>query len=193
MNEHASSKRLFIALPIPSAANHSLDKYCQQLDEQYESSRIRYTPINNRHLTLAFLGQLDSTQVVDATEAVQQIRHTPIYLKLTAIERFPDSQSRIITALPEPSSQLRSLHHQLQQALEQQGFPGMTRPFRPHVTLARMKYNKEHLAIALNPPIDMMVSEVILYESQRIDISTVYIPRVKTALNKSSPSRIKKK
>lgn len=193
MNEHTSSKRIFIALPIPSAANHSLDKYCRQLDEQYESSKIRYTPINNRHLTLAFLGQLDPTQVVDATEAVQQIQHTPISLKLTAIERFPDSQSRIITALPEPSSQLSSLHHQLQQALEQRGFPGTTRPFRPHVTLARMKYNNEHLYIALNPAIEMMVSEVILYESQLTDTSNVYIPREQTVLNESTTSRIKKK
>jgi RNA 2',3'-cyclic 3'-phosphodiesterase len=186
VNEHTFSKRLFIALPIPSVANHSLDKYCRQLDEQDESSRIRYTPVNNRHLTLVFLGQLDPTQVVDATEAVQQIQHTPISLKLTTIERFPDSQSRIITVLPEPSSQLRSLHHQLQQALEQRGFPATTRPFRPHVTLARMKYSNEHLAIALNPPIEMTASEVILYESQRIDTSNVYIPQVKMALNKST-------
>lgn len=186
MNEHTSSKRIFIALPIPSAANHSLDKYCRQLDEQYESSRIRCTPVNNRHLTLAFLGQLDPSQVVDATEVVQQIQHTPIHLKLTVIERFPDSQSRIITALPEPSNQLSSLHRQLQQALEQRGFPGTTRPFRPHVTLARMKYNNEHLSIALNPPIEMVVSEVILYESQLIDTSNVYIPREKMALNEST-------
>lgn len=186
MNEHTSSKRLFIALPIPSAANHSLDKYCRQLDEHYESSRIRYTPVNNRHLTLAFLGQLGPTQVIDATEVVQRIQHTPIHLRLTAIERFPDAQSRIITALPEPSSPLSSLHHQLQQALEQRGFPGTTRPFRPHVTLARMKYNNEHLAIALNPPIEIMVSEVILYESQRIDTNNAYIPREQTVLNKST-------
>lgn len=183
MNEHTSSKRLFIALPISSAANHSLDKYCRQLDKQYESAKIRYTPVNNRHLTLAFLGQLGPTQVVDATEVVQQIQHTPIHLKLTAIERFPDSQSWIITALSEPSSQLSSLHHQLQQALEQRGFPGTTRPFRPHVTLARMKYNNKHLAIELNPPIEMMVSEIILYESQLSDTSNVYIPRLKTVLN----------
>jgi RNA 2',3'-cyclic 3'-phosphodiesterase len=184
VNEHTSSKRLFIALPIPPAANHSLDKYCRQLDEQYESSKIRYTPINNRHLTLAFLGQLDPKQVVGASEAVQQIQHASIDLKLTAIERFPDPQSRIITVRPEPSHQLQSLHHQLQQALEQRGFPGTTRPFRPHITLARMKYNHQPLAIALNPPIEMMASEVILYESQRIETSNAYIPLERTALNK---------
>ncbi|MEH6469302.1 MAG: RNA 2',3'-cyclic phosphodiesterase [Porticoccus sp.] len=186
MSEHLSSKRLFIALPISPAANHSLDKYCQQLNEQNYSPKIRYTPANNRHLTLAFLGQLSSIQVADATEVVQRIQYPLFHLQLTEIRRFPDTQSRIITAVPEPSNQLRTLQDEIYHALQKKGFPSKTRPFRPHITLARMKYNREILSIKLKPPIEMMVSEVILYESQLAGTNNLYIPREKTVLNQSS-------
>ena len=183
MNEHNPSKRLFIALPIPSPSNRSLDKYCRQLGGQRQTAHIRYTPASNRHLTLVFLGQLNPTQKADAIEVVEKLQHPPVHLELAVITRFPDHQSRIITARPKPCSELDSLHQQLYQALEQKGFPCMTRPFRPHITLARMKYENKDLHITFPPPISMVASDVILYESQLTDSSSIYTPLVRSVLN----------
>lgn len=171
-----SPKRLFIALPLTPSTNRALDKYCREISTRHPSLKIRFTPTTKRHLTLAFLGSLNITQIQNAVTIVETLKHPVFTLELESISRFPEQQSRIIVALPKASKILRSLHNKLNSALKMQGLPTTDRPFRPHISLTRIKYMEHKLPLTLNPSIEMKVSEIILYESLLTDTGSIYTP-----------------
>jgi len=171
-----SPKRLFIGLPLTPSTNRALDKYCREISTQYPSLKIRFTPATKRHLTLAFLGSLNIAQIQNAVSIVETLKHSAFTLQLESISRFPEQQSRIIVALPKASKMLNSLHNKLHSALKTQGLPTTERPFRPHISLARIKYMENNLPLTLNPPVEMKVSEIILYESLLTDTGSIYTP-----------------
>ena len=90
------TQRVFIGIPI--------DKHSQQhinvLLKPIEDSRrdIRWVPENNRHLTLAFLGNRPISEVDNLVrlfdESYQQ--ETRFHYSLSTLERFPDPAGRII-------------------------------------------------------------------------------------------------
>lgn len=171
-----SKKRLFIAIPLVPETNKALTAYCRKIAEQHPGLNPRFTPASKRHLTLSFLGALEQIQIDAAISVVRTFEHPGIRLQLSRIARFPDQQSRIITALPDDSVDLASLHSRLQESLEGNGFPALSRPFRPHISLTRIKSTKDDLPIQISPPIAMPVAEIILYESQLTDTGSCYIP-----------------
>jgi len=182
--ENITSKRLFIAIPLPDSANQLLNHYCEQIAAQYPQQKIRFTPMLKRHITLTFLGVLAEDQIKNVCTIVREFEHPAITIQLNTISRFPDAQSKIITALPAPSKALDSLHTQLQQVLELNGFPKLSRPYRPHISLTRIKNLEDNLPITIKPPIDMLISNIILYESQLTETGSLYVPMETTKLLK---------
>lgn len=177
-----TSNRFFIAIPLAASTNKALNHYCEQIAAQHSQQKIRFTPTAKRHMTLAFLGTLTNNQIDTARAIVKGFKHSIVTLQLHSVSRFPDGQSKIITVLPAPSEALHSLHAQLQQLLELNGFPKLSRPYRPHISLTRIKNLEDNLPISIKPPIDMLISNIILYESQLTETGSRYIPIEKTKL-----------
>lgn len=171
-----SSKRLFVAIPLPPSTNRALDKYCQQISIQHPLLKLRFTPTTKRHLTLAFLGSLNTAKIQNAVTIVETLKHPVFTIELESISRFPEQQSRIIVALPKDSDMLSSLHNKLHTRLNESGLPTQNRQFRPHISLTRIKKIDMDLPLMLNPPIEMKVSEIILYESLLTDTGSIYTP-----------------
>lgn len=95
------------------------------------------------HLTLAFLGELnqhDLEQAMAATNAVAACYRSFSY-RLAGLGMFgPARNPRVLWAgISEPSGVLKQVQHALTLALEQRALPVDTRPFSPHLTLARIK------------------------------------------------------
>ena len=194
-SDNIISKRFFIAIPLSDLTNKALNPYCEHIATQHSKQRllegqtdqkIRFTPESKRHMTLAFLGALNDDQIEAVRTILHKFKHPATTLKLTTISRFPDPQSKIITALPAPSNKLNSLHARLQQSLEQQltqqqfaknsSFLKLSRPYRPHISLTRIKNLEDDLPIAIEPPIDIQVSKIVLYESQITEAGSHYTP-----------------
>jgi 2'-5' RNA ligase len=95
------------------------------------------------HFTLSFLGELTDGQVAQATQAAEDATKQvkPFMYRLARLGVFGSPcQPRVIwLGIEEPSGVLLHLHHLLNTALEQCGFVIDTRPFSPHLTLARVK------------------------------------------------------
>lgn len=163
---HAHNQRFFIAIPLPISTNMALTTHCQQIEQWHPHSTIRFTPEEKRHLTLAFLGDLEQHQINDACTVIRTLSHSAITLQLTTISRFPDHKSKIITAIPAASEGLHSLQEKLQLSLEDKGFPPRARPFRPHISLTRIKDTNDLLPIQISPPVDFPVTKIVLYRSQ---------------------------
>jgi 2'-5' RNA ligase len=162
--------RAFFALPMP-------DPLCEALAAlRADVGRARWTPPAQLHLTLRFLGELDPAWVEPLRAAVLERRRAddwpPLRIRARGLQRFGSApHPRVLWTAVEPAEPIRRIAEQLEAAAQAVGLPGEERPFRPHVTLARLtRPDPERVAALLEryaglTTSEHAVSEVVLYES----------------------------
>ena len=105
--------------------------------------RVRWTKLENVHLTLKFLGDVREEVLDDLCAALEETcaKHTPFDVGLTGLEAFPSARrARILWAgVGAGSEPLRSLTADLDTALAALGFEREERPYTPHLTLGRVR------------------------------------------------------
>jgi 2'-5' RNA ligase len=116
------------------------------------------------HLTLRFIGDIDTSLARDITHSLSAIDIKPFRLSLKGVGVFGGKQPHTLYVGVEESAELhrlRALHDRLCQVL---GLPPEGRKYAPHVTLARLK----------NPPARQLLHWVQLhnlYRSKPFDVS----------------------
>lgn len=93
-------------------------------------------------MTLKFLGDIEQSVTLDVATILDGIaeRYTPFELRLQDTGAFPRlAQPRVIWAGIERHETLLKLHKDIDSALKPLGFETENRPFRGHLTLARLK------------------------------------------------------
>lgn len=157
--------RLFIAVPIPPNVRRVL----------YETQRIllssgtsgRYVPMENFHITLKFLGELQPSDLPALTEAMRESVSDarPIPLTLASYSTFPGSRGHTGHVLiSDPKEELTRLYALLESALMNRGFASGRQRFIPHITLGR---NMEAVTSALEiRPEHFVADSLVLYESR---------------------------
>ena len=88
------------------------------------------------HLTLVFLGRVAEQRVESVHAVASRINGTSIAVALDRLEHWRQPQVLCLTASHVPAP-LVVLVEQLRAALAAGGLPTETRPYRPHLTLAR--------------------------------------------------------
>lgn len=94
------------------------------------------------HLTLKFLGEQDDAVVGPLGEALDRVaqRHRPFTMRVAEVGAFPNfRRARVVWVGVDRDSRLELLHHDVELACETLGFALDGRPFRPHLTLARIR------------------------------------------------------
>ncbi len=124
--------RAFLAIPMPEAVADRLS------DLQDELRLGRHVPVDQLHLTLAFLGE----QSQDALEALhwQLTRRALADLDLgfDGIGTLGGTRPRALSALLRADPALTALRRSVEGALHSADLRIERRRFRPHVTLARL-------------------------------------------------------
>ena len=120
--------RLFVAIQFSPEVHEALLRAQDVLRLQGSG---RFTPPENLHLTLAFLGSVQMPD--DAIRALQQIRAKPFLVTVQGIGFFGD----LCWAGAQLSPELQVLQAQVTQALTENGFSLEPRDFTPHLTLCR--------------------------------------------------------
>lgn len=132
--------RLFAALLPPPAVAEELDAAVRALQALPDAGRLRWTPPENRHLTLAFYGEVGEESLPELRERLGRAagRSRPLELRLRGGGRFGD---RALWAGADGDVQpLRRLARSAEAAGRRVGVVGDEgRPYRPHVTLARTR------------------------------------------------------
>ncbi|HZU69344.1 MAG TPA: RNA 2',3'-cyclic phosphodiesterase [Ktedonobacteraceae bacterium] len=133
--------RTFIALELDESLRHFLGQVIDRLARQLPA--VRWVDPAGIHLTLAFLGELSDEQLAAAEQAaaVAARQSIPFELRLKDLGTFglPRHPRVIWMGIEESSGNLVRLHSTLNRELLQRGFEVDTRPFSPHLTLARVK------------------------------------------------------
>ncbi len=133
--------RTFIALELDDSLRRFLSNVIHQMSQQLPD--LSWVDPAGIHLTLAFLGELSDEQLAAAMQAADAASHqvTPFELRLKEPGIFGSPrQPRVIwMGIEETSGTLTRLYGVLNRELEQRGFEVETRPFSPHLTLARIR------------------------------------------------------
>jgi len=133
--------RTFIALESNESLQGHLSGILCRMAQQLPG--LRWVDPTGIHLTLAFLGELNDAQLSEVQEASAQAARTvsPFTYHLSHLGTFGSQrQPRVIcVGIDVLTGQLAKLHRMLNQELPQRGFEIDTRPFSPHLTLARIK------------------------------------------------------
>lgn len=121
--------RLFIALRLTDQVRQALVR--TQEAWKRAGLRGRYTPPENLHLTLAFLGELPDPDPI--LEVMEGVAFDPIPLRLEGAGRF----GTLWWAGLSPSGELDACVRRLRRALAQAEVPFDRKRFSPHITLVR--------------------------------------------------------
>ncbi len=132
--------RSFVAVNLPAEVRARLEQYGQELKSLglYGS----YPKAESFHLTLKFLGDIPEQKVDAIGGALERAVSgtAPFRLEVRGLGAFPSpSSARVVWMGFEQSEPLSLLQGRVEQVLEDLKFPREDRPFRPHLTLARLK------------------------------------------------------
>lgn len=130
--------RIFVALSLPQTA---VDMLCAVQDRLLESgSGGRLVPPENMHITLRFLGELDSAATATLCDIVQeQFAHFPAPLiSMDGVGAYVRTGGDTVYAhLGGNFDAIVDAHKKLTRALQEVGIQPDLRPFSPHITLIR--------------------------------------------------------
>jgi 2'-5' RNA ligase len=127
---------------MPEEASSELANLCRDV------RGARWTDIGQMHLTLRFIGDVDTTSASGIMECLHSIRYTSFDLSLKGTGFFPPRRSpKILWAGVNKSSHLTELHDIIENALASTGIGPEERRFYPHITLARLNDSTTHADI----------------------------------------------
>ncbi|HVJ05050.1 MAG TPA: RNA 2',3'-cyclic phosphodiesterase [Candidatus Saccharimonadales bacterium] len=124
--------RLFIALAIDEAIQQRLDDYVRTLQPRLPG--VRFVASSNYHVTLKFLGEVQSPEPV--RQRLRTVRASAFEVTFASVGFFPNEHAPRVFWAGIGAPALPGLARSIDQSLEGLGFP-QEREFHPHLTLAR--------------------------------------------------------
>lgn len=133
--------RLFVAVSVPKHLLEALGEATKDLHRTLPGGR--WSPPENQHVTLKFLGSCPANRLEDIAAAVGLVTaaHETASLRVAGLGTFPSRRrARVLWAgLEDQSGLLQSLADGLDDVLTPLGFEPEKREFTPHLTLARWR------------------------------------------------------
>ncbi|MFD1706792.1 RNA 2',3'-cyclic phosphodiesterase [Siminovitchia sediminis] len=164
----------FFALSLPNEVKDPLWEISQQAKEIFPfKSWVHHA---DYHITLAFLGKAEQHMLADAVSHVREsLQGVPSFqLSLNHAGTFGRQDApRILWVNTKDSASLRRVRDHVYTACGKAGFQLETRPFKPHITIARswvserkfqMKALEESVFSCL-PDTVFSIKEVVLYRT----------------------------
>jgi len=100
----------------------------------------RWVAAENLHVTLRFIGDVDTRTADQVHASLQEVPFTSFDLELRGIATFGERKPRLLYVGVAPSAELSALYARINAAHARAGLdPPNERRYVPHVTLARLK------------------------------------------------------
>ncbi len=123
--------RLFAAILLPEDIRRELARLAGGLPG------ARWSPEENYHLTLRFIGEVDNGFAEELAEVLSHVAGESFELAIRSLGSFGGSRPRSVWAGVAGSEPLSALRRRVESALVRAGLPPEERKFAPHITLAR--------------------------------------------------------
>ena len=148
---------------------------------------MRWVPEQNRHMTLAFLGNRPAGVVEKLTRSMDKAfqHETGFVTGPCGLARFPNSSGNIIALVFKADACLSHLYRVTQELLVENGFDLGRTQFRPHITLGRIR-RRSRMTTDINRQtnISLQVGTVSFYQSTLTQSGSIYLALKETKLNK---------
>jgi 2'-5' RNA ligase len=130
--------RLFTAVDPSDDVRRNLERLLAQLRP---AARLRWSSVANLHLTLKFIGEWPETDLPRLRETLAAIPGSaPFDVRVTGLGFFPHARApRVFWAGLQAPPDLARLAGTIDAALVPLGVVAETRPYSPHLTLARVR------------------------------------------------------
>lgn len=165
--------RTFVAISLPNKNLEQVENWIKQL-RQLEI-QARFPRIESIHLTLKFLGEIEDSRVNKISEvldsAVSSI--SEFDLEISGMGAFPTPRNpRVVWLGVAKCEALNMLQGSIDGKLANCGFKPESKPFKPHLTLARIKSkrNLENLQTLLK-------GKGFLAEAGRFTVNQIHLYR----------------
>ena len=132
--------RLFLAINFPETVRREIATATASLRES--APELGWIAEDRMHLTLKFLGEQAESRVdaLAAAMARTVAQHRELNMAVGGMGAFPNfRRARVVWMGVSPDPRLELLHHDVEVAFEAVGCELEGRPFRPHLTLARVR------------------------------------------------------
>ena len=178
--------RLFVACEVPDDVRDSIGGVIDELRSR-SGSAVRWIKPDGVHVTVKFLGEVPVKQLPAIKIAIQEavVGHSPFELELSNIGTFGGREGlRIMwVGIAGDVLRLEALVRAVNAALAVVGFEPERRPFRPHLTLGRVRdeiptRQRAEIEVAVGkmdvPPSMWRTSHVSLMRSRLTAAGAVY-------------------
>ena len=137
------SWRVFIAIELPPDVRRRLTQHINQLRAAVPDVRASWSREQNLHLTMKFLGDTPVANIEKLAQASERAARSsaPIKLVIGGCGAFPPrGQPRVLwIGIEDTSNNLATLQQRLEKECATEGFACESRPFHPHLTIARVR------------------------------------------------------
>jgi 2'-5' RNA ligase len=171
--------RLFTALDLPADIIANLQ---QLLEKLRPTARIHWSPPDNLHITTKFIGEWPEDRLGElqaVLSALEPRAAIPVHIRKVGFFPNPHSPRVFWCGIEAPG--LEELAAATDRATAALGIASETRPFSPHLTLARIKERLDlqplREAVAALPSLDfgnITVDRFFLYQSRLRPTGSVY-------------------
>lgn len=170
--------RLFVACEVPDDVKESIGEVIENL-RSHSGNAVRWIRPEGVHVTLKFLGEVPTKKLPAVKLAIQEavVGHSPFELEFSNIGTFGGREGlRIMwVGIAGDVLRLEALVRAVNAALAVVGFEPERRPFRPHLTLGRVRdeistRNRAEIEVAVGkvsvPPVSWRTAQVSLMRSR---------------------------
>lgn len=164
--------RLFYAITFNDETKEELYKYRNMIAEK--SVKGNFTTLNNIHLTLEFIGEVDGKGLKVLEDVLHQLKSYPEKLKLSSIGSFNKGKKEIVWLGIEKNDELIRLQGELRELLINNGFKVDVRSYKPHITIGRQVVRVGEIEEVHVRPMEIPIKSIALMESKRINGELVY-------------------
>jgi len=130
--------RLFVGLTLPEHHRQRLSALGCGVEG------ARWVTVENLHITLRFIGEVDEDQAEDLAAALDLVTADPFEVSIKGLGTFGHPpHSAWAGVVDTPPGALAALHANVESALVRAGLKPEGRKYTPHVTLARLRHVQE--------------------------------------------------
>lgn len=167
---------MFCAIALTSEARDRVARHVASLRQLVPDARASWTRPENIHLTLKFLGDISPASVSDLSDAAKRAvaKLEGFTIRVEQAGFFPPRGApRVLwLGINDEEAQLAQLHDRLEVECAKAGFPRENRPFRPHLTIARLRQASHAATLASThlqmdfAPVEVAISALLVIRSE---------------------------
>lgn len=132
--------RTFIAISLPDDVKTNIVRVMETMKKV--ESNVRWVQPSSLHLTLKFLGNIETTKIKDVTSCLEEVskKYKPFSFSLNGLGVFPNEvKPRVFwIGVKQGKEILEKMQQDIEERLWEKGFAKEERPFSPHLTVGRV-------------------------------------------------------